>query len=245
MRRFFTLITVLTIAGILTGCTPPAKKTEVPPKTQAENGGGQEAPPADPATIPESLKHDAFHYYGLEATQEMTYDFDYNGSVRQGTQKATFLGMKDGKAEYKIERSDALQIMGTDKIEVAEDGIYLTEVKQQPLEKAVIALPAKVEVGASWPIDQKLRDGDGNDVLSKAVQKIVGQEKVKTPAGEFDCIVVTMEGTLTVQDEKKKATPVTGKAWYAAGVGTVKLSITSTGPDGKPVSYTITLASKK
>jgi len=244
MRRFSTLITVLTIAGVLIGCQPPATKTNTPPKANPENPAGQVAPPADPATIPDSLKQEAFDYYGLEALQEMTYDFDYNGNIRQGTQKATFLGMNDGKAEFKIERSDALQIMGTDKIEVREDGIYLTEVKQQPLEKAVIALPAKVEVGSSWPIDQKLRDGDGNDVLSKAVQKVVGQEKIKTPAGEFDCIVVTMQGTMTVQDDKKKETPVSGKAWYAAGVGTVKLSIQSTGPDGKPVSYTITLAKK-
>lgn len=244
MRRFSTLITVLTIAGLLIGCNPPATKTNTPPKGNTENPEAQAVPAADPSTIPDNLKHEAFHYYGLDAAQEMTYDFDYNGSIRQGTQKATFLGMKDGKAEFKIERTDALTIMGTDKIEVAEDGLYLTELKQQPLEKAVIALPAKVEIGASWPVDQKLLNTDGNDVLSKAVQKVVGQEKIKTPAGEFDCIVVTMEGTLTIQDEKKKETPVSGKAWYAAGVGTVKLSIQSTGPDGKPVSYTITLAKK-
>lgn len=244
MRRFSTLITVLTIAGVMIGCQPPAAKTDTPPKPPVENQGGKVAPAADPSTIPDALKTEAFHYYGLEAPQEMTYDFDSNGNVRQGTQKAVFLGMKDGKAEFKIERSDALQIMGTERVEVSEEGVFLTEVKQQPLEKPVIALPAKIVVGSSWPIDQKLRDGEGNDVVSKAIQKVVGQEKIKTPAGEFDCIVISMEGTLTVQDDKKHSNPVSGKAWYAAGIGTVKLSIQSVGPDGKPVHFTITLAKK-
>ncbi len=245
MRRLSTLITVLTISGLLIGCAPQAPKAADPVKDpSAKPGVTAQEPVADPSTIPAALKHEAFSYYGLENAGEVTYAFDFNGSIRHGTQKSTFLGMKDGKAQFKIERSDALISMGTDKIEVSEEGIHLIEVKEQALAQKVVALPAKIEIGATWPIDQKLMDSNGNDVLTKAVQKVVGQEKIKTEAGEFDCIVVTMEGTLTPQDGKNKATPVSGKAWYAAGVGPVKLAIKSTGPDGKPVSYTITITKK-
>ncbi|MBL8067634.1 MAG: hypothetical protein JNM28_04230 [Armatimonadetes bacterium] len=223
----------------LAACTPPA--TDKPKEETGTTGASGSSKPETAATepVPDALKHEGFKYYGLEATNEQSYEFDMNGSKREGSQKLTYKGLKDGKPQFTIERSGALQQIGTENVEVREDGVYIVSTdRMQALKTAMMALPAKLEVGKTWDITEDVKDDLGNDVKMKATNKIDGPEKLKTAAGEFDCMVVSMTGTL---DSNGKKQTVSGKTWFAAGIGTVKLQVTSQSGKDKPVAYTITL----
>jgi hypothetical protein len=219
------------------------------------NGGGAavaaEDKPKDTTTaaeteeikpMPDNLKHEGYQYYGLDKAEELTYDFDNNGMVQQGTQKHTYKGMASGSPQYAIERSEALSILGVDTVEVKEDGIYLVSAREQKLEKPVLALPAKLEVGKTWQIDQKLKDVNGADVSTVATQKVEKAEKITVAGQSYDCIVISMSGKITTGG---KTQDVTGKTWYSAGVGTVKLELNSKDPAGKPTKYVIALSKPK
>ncbi len=239
-----TLLTVMAIAILaIPACQPPKDKPADPAKqsTNTETATSAGLTPQDPATIPDKFKHAGFEYYGLADGSELTYEFLFNGTKSVGTQKSVYVGTQDGIPHFRIERSGALSSLGVDDVEVREDGIYLVGVREQQLEKAALALPADVEVGKSWTLEQSLRAGDGEPVSSTGTQKIVKEESITTPAGKFECVVITLDGKMTI---KGKTEPVSGSAWYAKGIGTIKLDVNSVDPDGKPIKYGITLISK-
>lgn len=237
-NRAATLSLGLAILTLLAACAPQAPAAQTNQPGQGQDPAAQAAP--DPATIPDSLKHNAFKFYGLDDTSERSYTFDVNGTVQTGTQKQTFEGIdSQGAAIFRITRTGALADLGTDVIAVKPEGVFLIESRGQKIEPPLLALPANAEVGASWPTKQPMTDAQNQEVTIDATQKIAKQEKVSTPAGEFDAIVVTMDGTLRTASGTR---PVKGTAWYAAGVGTVKLTLSSQDEDKKPVGYTITLA---
>lgn len=236
--RWYTITPLLFgLAAGMAACTPPEPVKPKPGTGDSQNGG--KTPEAANEPVPDALKHEGFKYYGLDVAAEQTYEFDMDGSKREGGQKLSYKGLKDGKPQFMIERSGALAQIGTESVEVREDGVYIVATdRMQTLKSAMMALPAKLESGKTWDITEDVKDDLGNDVKMKATNKIEGQEKLKTPAGEFDCMVVSMTGTLETQGKKQT---VSGKTWFAAGVGTVKLKVESkTGAD-KPTSYTITL----
>lgn len=233
---------VLAASLISTACQPKPKADN--PSTTNKPGVTTPEPslePQDPATIPEKFKHDGFYYYGLNDGKELTYEFEFNGSKSKGTQKSVYVGMQNELPHFRIERSGALSSMGVDDVEVREDGVYLVSVREQALEKAALALPAQLEVGKTWTLEQNLTAGDGKSVSSTGTQKIVKQEQLKTPAGMFDTYVITLDGKMTMDG---KTEPVSGKAWYSKEVGTVKLEVQSVDAEGKPLKYSITLISK-
>ena len=222
-------------AALMMGCGP--KPTEAP--KDAETKPEEQATKApDPSEIPENLKHGGFKFYGLDSTAEETYELDRNGVKLEGAQKAVFAGMVDGKATFTIERSEGLSDLGNETLEVREDGIYLVKSGENTVDPAVLSLPKDPKVGDSWPVSAQFTGPTGEKVSIKATQKVTKQEKLTTKAGDFDCLVVTMSGELTSGDKKS---PVTGTSWYASGVGTVKLTVTSKDADGKPTSYSVTL----
>ncbi|MFM9873159.1 MAG: hypothetical protein ACKVQS_06800 [Fimbriimonadaceae bacterium] len=238
MRRFTSLTIIVAAVLGLVACQPSNPAIKTPDKT-SDTGTTGSTTPETKQEVPANLKHEGYQYYGLDVKSEQTYDFDLNGSKRQGMQKETYLGLSDGKPRFSIERAEALSNLGTDVVEVRDDGVYMISSREQTLETPMLALPAKMEIGKSWEITEKLKDINGNEVTLKASNKIDGQEKVTTSAGTFDCLAVSMTGTLVTQGKTQK---VTGKTWYAAGTGTVKLTVSTNGADGKPTNYTITLS---
>ena len=77
--------------------------------------------------------------------------------------------------------------------------------------KPHVYLEYPLSVGKSWKIkDTPMR---GNITVVKKVEK---QEKIKVPAGEFDCLFVT---------EKPADIHGSNEVWYAKGVGAVRMSI--------------------
>lgn len=225
-------------AALLMGCGP--KPAEAPKDTETKPEEPVAAAP-DPSEIPESLKHGGFKYYGLDSAAAETYELDRNGVKLEGTQKAVFSGMVDGKATFTIERTEGLSDLGNETLEVREDGVYLTKSGANEVDPAVLSLPKDPKVGDSWPVAAQFTGPNGDKVSIKATQKVTKQEKLTTKAGDFDCLVVTMTGELTSGDKKS---PVTGTSWYASGVGTVKLTVSSKDADGKPTSYSVTLVKR-
>ncbi len=209
MRKLTSLIIFAALTLGLFACQPETEGKQTPDKP-ATTGTTGTATPEPKQEVPENLKHEGYQYYGLALADELTYDFDYNGSKRQGKQKQTYNGFTDGKPRFTIERAEALSNLGTDILEIREDGVYMVSSREQVLETPILALPAKMEIGKTWEVSQKLKDAQGNEVTLKASNKIEKQEKVTTPAGACDCLVVSMNGTLTVQGKTQK---VSGKTW--------------------------------
>lgn len=237
MRKFTSIIIIAGIVLGLAACQPKNNEIKTPDEGTSTGTTGSTTPEVK-QEVPENLKHEGYQYYGLDVKEEQTYDFDLNGSKRQGMQKETYLGLTDGKPRFSIERAEALSNLGTDVVEVREDGVYMISSREQTLETPMLALPSKMEIGKTWEITEKLKDVNGDEVTLKASNKIDGQEKITTPAGTFDCLAVSMSGTLVTKGKTQK---VSGKTWYAAGTGTVKLTVNTTGSDGKPTNYTISL----
>ena len=238
MRQFTFILAIASIAFGLTACNNDKKET-VKPVDEVSTTGGTETPEPK-AEMPVDLKHEGFKYYGLENSASLTYEFDMDGNKREGEQKQTYDGMVGGKPQFTIERAEALTQLGTEVVEVREDGVYIVTSRGKKLEQPLLALPAKMEVGKTWDINQKMEDPNGNTVEMKANSKIEKQEKVKTPDGDYDCMVISMTGTLAMSGKTHK---VSGKTWFAPGIGTVKLQVTSQPGDGsKASSYTISLS---
>ncbi len=99
-------------------------------------------------------------------------------------------------------------------------------------------LPNDMSAGQTLPDADLLMNINMNPINMKLTvkifdRKVLGEETVTTPAGTFDCIV------LTQSQETKVGVKVSGssKEWYAADVGLVKQE--SYGKNGKKISSSV------
>lgn len=236
MRRFTQFLILSAALFAVTACNnggdvKPVNKPDSQATTE-DKGPDKETP------IPDSLKHEGFKYYGLESEKENTYEVKLNNDTQTGGQKTTYLGMVDGKPRYQTDRSEGLAQLGTEIIEVREDGVYTVSAREQTLEAPMLGLPAKIETGKTWEIKEKLKDPNGNDVEVTATNKIEAPEKITVAGQTYDCIVISMKGKMTTQG---KSQDVDGKTYFAAGIGTVKLTVNYTATDGTKNTYQIQL----
>lgn len=225
------------------GTTTTTGTTGTPATTTGTTGTDPAAEP-QVSEISDDVKTDAFRYLGLDVTTEQSYTFSQlpNQAPQEGTQRVIYKGMQDGSPTFTIERTGALATLGNEDVAAKADGVYTLTSQLGKLAKPILTLPAKLDVGATWESNYELAGADGNPIKFASTSKVERQEKVKVPAGEYDTILVTM--TATVQMGAQKAN-VTGKSWYAAGVGTVKLQLNGKSGDGKPISALIELAKPK
>lgn len=101
-----------------------------------------------------------------------------------------------------------------------------------------------IELPATLSVGQELADANtevqvsSNDIkimkmtFSQENRKVEGQEKITTPAGTYDCYVITYDTTMKML--MKKTSQV--KEWYAKGVGMVRQE--TYGKKGKLEGYT-------
>ena len=119
-----------------------------------------------------------------------------------------------------------------------------------------LAPAAKLTAGSTWTEESKSgMSTEGAPVQmtmsNKTVHKVVGIEKVKVAAGEFDAVKIegdmetqmTMEGPMAGMMPKQP--PQKGKTttWLAKGVGVVKTEVNMTDAKGKPLLRTSELVS--
>jgi hypothetical protein len=241
-------ISLLAASLALAGCKPPAKSSDsepakTPPTTTVEEPKGEpKAPPtADLAIIPASLRTDAFEFYGLGNTEPLRYEVVTEGSApKVGDQTIRFIGMKNGNAQFTIERTgDLASAMGSQELELRPKGIFSTQTSLGTIEGDSLELPSSLEVGTSWKADQSLKTADGRKVKSSATYKVVRKEKVKTKGGEFEALLITGKGTITIDDQKAN---LDMKQWLAKGKGAVKTEIATkfAGGSGTKVSIELT-----
>ncbi|MDI9638939.1 hypothetical protein QPK87_27965 [Kamptonema cortianum] len=240
-RKLFLLSSAILVALSISAC---GKKADADTDPKTGTSKSTEAPAPKIEDIPEELKHAGYKYYGLGSSTKMTFSMAVEGSVQEGTQTSQFAGMSDGKAVFNIVRDGVLATMGNEKYMVNSDGVFITgrgsDEQPEVFAEPVLALPADAKVGATWSTKLTTKDVNGAEVQLNTSEKVVKQEKIKVPAGEFDCIVVSTTGTMTVGGKSGK---ISGTGWYAAGTGPVKLEIIRPNPDDekKPIKYTLLL----
>lgn len=242
-RRFLTVSSLGFLALAVLGCQPaaPANPTATTTGSAGTTGSASEVKP-DLSTVAADLKHDGYKYYGLGYQGTLTYEYDRNGIKSEGQQTVEFAGMDGDAAKFKFTRSGALSQIGDETVVSKKDGVYSIEAQGHKLDPIVLAMPAEVPAGKTWEANQKLTDPTGNPVETATKQTIGKIEKVKTAAGEFDCVMLTMAGTIKTGG---KTVPFNAQAWYSADVGTVKLKISGKNSKGEPDVTTITLAKKE
>lgn len=101
---------------------------------------------------------------------------------------------------------------------VRADGVYRVKVKDDALKNPVKVLAFPVKLGAAWDIDSGF---GGVDIKGKMTVKGL-REKVKTPAGEFEAVLVESS------DVEVGGAKVQMRFWYAKGVGLVRQEFTLT-----------------
>jgi len=245
--RIGIVTSLLAVSFALVACSPKEAKEGTTGTTGSPSTSttGSETPPEPKVSeISEDVKTDAFRYLGLDVETEQSYVFAQmpNQTPQEGTQKVVYKGVVDGAPTFTIERTGALATLGNEDVAAKPDGIYTLTSQLGKLTDPILTLPAKLDVGATWKSDYQLEGQDGKPIKFTSTSKVERQEKVKVKAGEYDTILVTMNATVTMGDQKAT---VNGKSWYAVGVGTVKLELSGKSGDGKPISALIELAKPK
>ncbi len=220
------------------------------PTTVSSTGGvssGVTAP--EPAqVVPDTLKHAAYDYLGLVNADIMTYDVTFGDlPTEDGTQQTTLEKVDGAVATYKVGRTGGLSRLGVDTVELRADGVWTVATSMGLLKAASELLPSDISPGHSWEarMDMDNLQGGSQNVASKIVNVAKQTEKVKVPAGEFDCLAVvstfdaTISGSPDISQNGKTSTRVT--TYYSKGVGIVKLSGTTTRQDGTKQNVLIEL----
>lgn len=130
------------------------------------------------------------------------------------------------------------------------------EVKTVSQSGYSLAPAAKLTAGSTWTEESKnSMGGEGSPVMmsmaNKTVHKVIGTEKVKVPAGEFDAVkiegdietVLTMEGPMAAMMPKQPPQKGKSTTWVAKGVGVVKTEVNLSDAKGKPQIHTTELVS--
>jgi hypothetical protein len=244
MKKCLFLLALATIG--LAGCNPPAASTPTPkpedPKTTTSPGSTPATEPvAKVEDIPANLKTDGFNYYGLGCTKTLSYKMTQqpNTGEKTGTQKVVYKGVRDGNPTFTIERDGELSILGNDEVIVKADGVYSTFAAATKIDPPMLNLPAKIEVGSTWPSQQTVKNTEGKEIKIDMSNKVVRKEKVKVAGGEFECFVTSTTGSMQTDDK----ITVNGTTWYAPGFGVVKLVINIKSKKGEQVD-TIELTSQ-
>jgi hypothetical protein len=233
---------------VVIGCAPkePVAAQGSPAKTPEQAAPNSDQVPTDPkpvdrATIPAELKHDAYEYFGLgnEATVDMQVVVSSDPGVKTGTVTTTLTEVKDGKAVFTIERTGGLMQLGTQKVALQKDGIYLIESTGAAIDAPQMELSSNLSPGSTWKSKLTV-DQPGSKMELSSTYTVKGVEKFTTKKGAREGLLVVAKGTGTHNGE-----PITfdSREWYVKGVGGVKAILAYKRKSGP--SQTITIEESK
>jgi|GEM_PF-1324360 len=213
------------------GCSPAAETTPQEQKdvkspivaSKAEEGTKEEKPSTP--SVPDFLKHDGYHYYGLGVPGKLVYTFTQDKQAPvEVSQKITLKSVDaEKKAVFEILREGFPGGNVTDTVEATPEGVFSVSTSQGVFKKPSRELPQKLSPGYTWDINAELEQAGTTQMKIQAQQKVQPTEKIKVAAGEFECIPVALSGTFSGQGVEAK---IVGKTWYAKGVGMVKQEVT-------------------
>lgn len=223
--------------GATTAGTPDSASM---PSTAPTTGdpSAKPAPMATLADVPEALKNDAYHYYGLGNPKPMSMEISISDQPKDkytGAQTITIKEIKDGKPIFSIDRTGQLAKLGSQEVSLTEEGIFNTMSSIAKIGPKDMELPAKLAPGVTWKSHAEIAQGS-ETVVNDSDLKVVGPDKVKTPAGEHDALLITSTGQSTIGGKKAKTT---SKNWYVLDLGVVKSVLVNTYSDGKVQTITI------
>lgn len=221
-------VAVLGCALLVGGCSQSSSDAgnSTPPAKDAQAAGTPAGQPDPKPMLPEKLLTAGADYYGVTNSSKLTYEVtDPSGKKNDGTQTGKLSAVSEDKATFELTRVDIVNPgTNTDQIEVRPDGVYAVATGGQKFTNPPMELPADAAPGKSWKINTEVSAG-GSVAKMTGDLKITGNEKVKTPAGEFDTIVVQLTGNIKLKGQSQ---PISGKSWYAKGIGLVKQELVQT-----------------
>src|SRR5579862_2008732 len=236
--------------GALFGCQAGQSSTSTgqPPAPVASTGSAtpkqeltsaqEKGPP--PPTIPDELKTEAFHWYGLANAKPVNFTILAQGNTFSGSQTMNLKSVSDGKAIFEVDRTEGLgDQLGTDTISLQKDGIYITKSTKFSNSAPILDMPASVPVGATWKNVGNLDMGTGHHFDQNMTFKVVGEKPVTTQLGSYTALLVSADGRLTIDGKKYR---MEQKQWYVKDRGLVKSEISmveAATPNAKPQVITI------
>lgn len=205
-----------------------------PPVDQGDKG---ESKPSKKITIPDSLKTQAFEYFGVKEYSK----FDYEVASSDGTKNELSRELKMLSADDKeiVVEESASSIGGVQKFEhvVKKDGLYSRQVRADGTKGQLqLALPSDLVAGKKWQTKTSVEVA-GKTIVMNSSSTIVGFEKITVGGKTYDALKLREDATLSGSSPEKWKTTT----WLAKGVGLVKMEIDRT-PKGQPsVKSTMTL----
>ena len=159
-----------------------------------------------------SDKMDESAYYPLKLNNVWNYKLGDNTKFRL---KAVKDEQYEGKPSVRVEMiGDGDKPLSYENIEVKQDGVYRLGFEGNKADPPVQFLKLPFKDGETWKVDSKI----GKETL-KGSFKMGKEEKVKVPAGEYDCIYTESD------DLDANGMKVSFKTYFAKGVGMVKQTI--------------------
>lgn len=194
-------------------------------------GSSPETPPPPMDALPANLKHEGFAYYGLGNSGELSFEVISSLAPGPSTGNASskLVAIEGGAAKFITTRTGPLAQLGDEELEVRPDGIYNTRIGGEPVEPAQLVIPSELPKGKTWTTKGSVKLATGKTLDQNIVYTVVGAEKTKTKAGEFDALKVTAKGEIKF-DGKSSQSQVA--AWYVKDVGIVKMTISTNEPKG-------------
>jgi hypothetical protein len=235
------LILAALAATLILGCNGQAKPDPTAKESDKPSPDGTAAKPLEPVA---ALKHAGFDYLGFGRTEPYTYEFSKMEGVTpvSGVQTTELVDASDKAAKYQVLRTGGLEELGSEDFEVRADGVYSTRMSLGTLEKPMLIMPADVSVGKTWTGEFTSTDAAGRKVTFKVTNKAEKEEKIKVKGGEFDALLVTTNGTISIAEEGKTGTgTVSTKTWYSKGVGQLRMQLELKKPEGSNVKSFVEL----
>lgn len=241
MKKLAPLSILAALLILTVGCAPEAKKET--PEPAATTGGTEDGSTtvtkkSDAEDVGDELRHEAYQYYGLGNTKVLVYDLTMNGATEEGRQEVNYQGMVESVPTYVINRTGSLSQLGNETLQLKSDGVLLSSTTMGDLNEPVIALPADVAVGKAWSDTRVITRVDGKVLEMTSNYKVEKSEKVTTPAGDFETLVIVSDGTIK---HDGKTEPFRGQIYHAKGIGTVKLSISTGAANSDAAATVVTL----
>ena len=224
LRLSLAAVVAVSVWGCGSKEKPAPEPAPAPAPAPSVSGSEPSAPTVPLSSLPDELKHEAFEYYGLGNDQPMDLERTIVGQpdTVTGSQSFRLKEVKDGKALFTVVRTGGFASVGDSDLSLELDGIYAMSSTIGTITPHQLELPAKLGVGAKWDAETKLEQGGGITLEHKSVNKVVGMQKVTTPAGTYDALLIESSGPAKIQGEAKE---MRTKAWFVKGLGAVKMEI--------------------
>jgi hypothetical protein len=199
----------------------------------AAPGAADPAVPAAPTTagiesVPQALRHDAFHFYGLTRTQPLQLEQRVEGAetADTGGQTIRFDGVEGDVARFTIERTGDLSRMGSNEAELRADGLYVVSSSIGEIEEPWLELPADLSVGRTWTTRSRMALHGGQKMDVTTTNRVARIERVETGAGAYEeARLVVSEGKGTLDGN---SITMTSRSWYVRDRGPVRMELTTT-----------------